>query len=395
MKLLVAQLQAAVSRLSLRENLEMDALSGAFYLLEKNAELEAGIASGDRAVVESALSDLYVASVWIADGYGVALKKAYQDMGQGVSLNQVLDDRRRRRAERTVADEIRALRSGLTKLIRNIGLYEIGYGEIDAEALPALREVVPEFHVALLDVGLRMGLDVVEGLSGAFRLSSLSGPPAAGHNPVSAKSVRRFTPILNRTYCPFAVTARLWGAAEYDPATTVREHVRSSVESLVRFTRAARREALDGFVLAFPASRFGQDFGQLASLMRTVVATLMEHDPVAPRTFDPADVVGDKWRFSFSGEDYFVPLFAPLYGQDNSRYTYEVGDTVFVVLQPDSSFHSRLAAGRGDVRDQIRQRFADGLQAYRTADEIEAHRFLPPSEPGMPPLRWYDAPETD
>ncbi len=420
-KRLVAQIQAAIGRLSMRDDRGIDPLSAAFYLHERHTCLEAGVHDGDHAAVESALADLYVATVWVADGYGVALKKAYQNigqyglgqgalgqgalgqgalgqgalgqgaLGQGGSPSEILQDRRVQGEHRCLADEMSAARSSLTKIMRNIGLYEIGYGECDPTFLQPLHEAIPELHVSLLDIGARLNLNVFDRPAAAFRLRSMSNLASTGHNPLYARAARQLGPIVNRTYCPFAATARLWGAPEYDSTRSVPENVRRSLDSLLRFTRAARREVLDGFVYAFPADEFGGGLAQLAALLRTVIGTLMEHDPCAPRTLDRNDVVRGDWRFSFNGEDYFAPVFAPLYGQDHSRYTYEISDTVFILLQPDSSFHARLGSHRGRIRKQIRQRFSDGFQPYDTSSDIEAHRFLLRPETGTSAPAWYDA----
>lgn len=390
-RLLVAQLQAAVNRISMRDSGAIDPLSAAFYLHEKHVDLETGIDDGDLASAESALTDLYITSMWIADGYGVILRKAYQEIGHSVLLDEVSAERLRLGSGRSLADELRAARLHLAELMRNIGLYETDYGVRESSYLPPLKVVVPEFHVSLLGIGAKLGVKLFARLATAFQLGMVTSVSSRRPNPLYAKSVRRFEPIARRTYCPFATTAALWGASEYDLTVSTAENVRRSIEPLLRFSRAARRETLDGFVYAFPVEHFGNTAAELSALLRVVIGTLMEHDPRNPRTFNRDDVVRADWRFSFNGEDYFVPVFAPVYGQGHSRYTYEVSDTVFILLQPDSSFHSRLGADGGRIRKQIRQRFREGLQPYDTSNDIEAHRFLLPIEDGSPAPAWYDA----
>jgi hypothetical protein len=212
----------------------------------------------------------------------------------------------------------------------------------------------------------------------------------AGHNPPYVSAVKKFEKIARRTYCPYAPAARLWGAPDFDTAVTVEENVRRSIDTLVVFTRVARREGLDALVYAFPAEVSGGDVARLATLLRQVIATLMTHDPANPRRLRAADVAAAGWRFSFADEDFFVPVFAPLYPQNHSRYTYEVSDTVFILLQPDSSFHSRLGTDGARIRKQIRRRFGEGFQPYGATREVEAQRFLPAPRAGSPAPSWWE-----
>ncbi len=389
-RLPIAQLQAAVNRLSMRSSGAIDPLRAAFHLHHEHAGLEAGIDSGDLASAGTALTNLYITSAWIADGYGVILRKAYQEVGQSVLVNEISAERLRLVADRSLAGELREVRRGLVKVMQNIGLYETGYGADEPATLPPLKVVVPEFHVSLLGIGAKLGLNLFASLAAAVRHGPMASVSDRRYSPLYADSARKFGPVIHRTYCPFASSAVLWGASEYDPTVSVAENVLRSIGPLVKFSRAARRETLDGFVYAFPAERFGRTVAQLAALLRVVIGTLMEHDPCDPRLLDRDDVVHSKWRFSFNGDDYFVPVFAPVYGQGHSRYTYEVSDTIFILLQPDSSFHARLQGDSTRVRNQIRQRFREGLQSYDTSNDIEAHRFLLPTEAGSPAPAWYD-----
>ncbi|ONI75253.1 hypothetical protein ALI144C_41720 [Actinosynnema sp. ALI-1.44] len=387
-RLPVAQIQAAVSRTAMRADHSVAPLSAVFYLQERHALLETAVEEDNRTVIESALVDLYAASAWIADGYGVVLKKAYQGLGHSASLDKVIEERR---GHVRGGCEMATPRALLTEVVRNIGLYEIGYDTVNAQSLRPLHQLIPEYHIALLDIAITLDLQVFDRLRSAFTSEPVGQLAATFHNPMYAQSARRFEPVVNHTYCPFATVARLWGAPDHDSSLTVADNVRAALDGVLRFTRAAQREVLDGFVFAFPSDQFGGTLARLGRLLRTVLGTLMASDPREPRVLNRGDVVREGWRFSFDGEDYFVPVFAPLYGQDHSRYTYGVDDTVFILLQPDSSFHARLGRDSGQIRKQIRQRFSDGLQSYSGTGELEAHRFLPALGDGTPAPAWYDA----
>ncbi|WP_181799607.1 YqcI/YcgG family protein [Kitasatospora acidiphila] len=196
-------------------------------------------------------------------------------------------------------------------------------------------------------------------------------------------------PLIAGTQCPFAVRAQLRGAPEFNPRLSLRDNVEQSVAELVRFTRDAATELLDGFVLAFPVRYVGADLPDLGRLTRTLVEVLMAHDPVRPSRFHRAEVTGARWRLNFAGVDYFAPVFSPVYGSRHSRSTHGVTDTVFVLMQPDSSFHARLHP-RGDrIRENIRSRFEQAECGYPLY-QLEAHKFVLPHRVQDEPLRWYD-----
>lgn len=196
-------------------------------------------------------------------------------------------------------------------------------------------------------------------------------------------------PVVARTLCPFAVKARLRSAPAYNAAYSVRANLESSIDALTCFTEEAEREELDAFVYRFPVSVVGAEINQLARLVRTLVEVLLTHDPVAPRRFVSWETLAPQWRLSYAGVDYFAPVFSPIYRKGHSRYTYGVSDCVFVLMQPNSSFHARLGSRAGKIRKNIRARFADAGQAY-SRFELEAQKFVLPLTMGDNPVNWYD-----
>lgn len=388
-KLHVGQIQAAVERIALREGHGAGPLPAAFHLLDLCSNLETAVERRDLPAVGLSVASLYATSSWIADVYGVALKKSYQDLGHNATISKLIDDRRATGRHREIGEVLALSRTSLTDIMRNIALYSHGYGSGGEDAFGPLSEVIAEFQISLLDLGVFLELDLVEVLENGFHDRALDAFSGGDHNPRQAAAVKQFAPIANRTYCPFAVTANLWGAPEYDPSLSVTEHVRSSVGLLHHFTRAALRETMDGFIYSFPASEFGQDMVQIGNLLRTLIETLMKCDETEARTLREEDLLNDKWRFSFDGEDYFVPVFAPLYGPGHNRFTYEVRDRVFILLQPNSSFHRRMGSKGQDIRSQIRQRFRDGFQPYDNSKELEPGRFLQAEGSRSESPKWY------
>ncbi|MFI9503647.1 YqcI/YcgG family protein [Nocardia sp. NPDC052566] len=205
------------------------------------------------------------------------------------------------------------------------------------------------------------------------------------------ENVLAVAPVVARTLCPFAVKAQLSSAPPYDEACSLRANLAESLDALTRFTERAETEQLDAFVYRFPVSAVGAEIGQLARLVRTLVEVLLTNDPVAPRRFVYWDALVPQWRLSYAGVDYFAPVFSPIYRKDHSRHTHGVSDSVFVLMQPNSSFHARLGNRAAKIRRNIRSRFADAGQEY-SRFELEAHRFVLPLSTGDDAVKWYDVP---
>ena len=197
--------------------------------------------------------------------------------------------------------------------------------------------------------------------------------------------------IVAGTLCPFALKARLRTAPAYDESRSLRANLEASVDALTCFTEDAQSEKLDAFVYRFPQSVLGDDINRLARLVRTLVEVLHVHDPVDPRVPLRRDILAPRWRLSFAGVDYFAPVFSPIYGKEHSRYTHGVSDSVFVLMQPNSSFHSRIGTRSVKIRGNIRSRFAEAGKPY-PSPELEAHKFVLPLHPEDQPVTWYDLP---
>ncbi|MFF8233491.1 YqcI/YcgG family protein [Streptomyces caelestis] len=217
-------------------------------------------------------------------------------------------------------------------------------------------------------------------------LDQLTGP-ATSLRP--GGNVQAMQPVVEGTACPFAAKARLRSAPDFDPARSLAQNVADSVPLLVDFSARAEGEGLDGFVYRFPAERVGSTVEDLGRLLRVLLQTLARHDPQEPRELDKDTVLAPGWRFSFAGLDYFVPVFAPVYGKHHSRHTYGLTEDVFVLMQPNSSFHTRLGARRDLVLRNIRSRFAEAGQSY-PVHGVEAHKFVLPPAVDDEPVPWYD-----
>ncbi|MEU7756896.1 YqcI/YcgG family protein [Micromonospora sp. NPDC049101] len=219
-------------------------------------------------------------------------------------------------------------------------------------------------------------------------VNSESGRWPTGDGIPALQAIR---PLTAQTRCPFASGANLVAAPGYRGGP-IDDHLDRALADLTSFTGRAERDRLDAFVLRFPLTLVdAADLRGLGRLTHSLVRALLRGDPSQPRAVDPDLVQQPRWRLSYAGMDYFMAVFAPLYGSHHSRYTFGIADQVFVLLQPDSSFHLRLGRDPSRVRKSIRKRFARAGQSYDT-HLLEAHKFVLPLAHGDPPVRWYDMP---
>ncbi|MFD5539858.1 YqcI/YcgG family protein [Streptomyces sp. NPDC127079] len=338
------------------------------------------------------LLEIFVTSVCIAEQYSVALKNAYKDAGYRVEM-EAFTQSLRREGDVSFSDSLREIRKHTARVARVITFYELDRLPVDALDLPSLSEAIPVLHASIIRAFANANVPFRD----AFREKVTSATDSRRFeryfDPGTAPCLDAFRRVQENTACPFAPPARLWGAPTYDATQSVRENLRNCLPILSSFTRVAQREVLDGFVFAFPVQVFGGDVADLSRLLKTFISFLMANDPAGPRTIVRDEVLSPDWHFSFAGEDYFVNVLSPRYGNDHTRYTHGVRDYVFVVLQPDASFHARIPTERSEeTRRNIREAFENIYQGYEHQN-LEAHRFILPASHADTSVAWYDAEE--
>lgn len=196
-------------------------------------------------------------------------------------------------------------------------------------------------------------------------------------------------PVVRQTRCPYAPGAALVAAPARRPSEPLGCYLSRCVPDVVAFSEQAAADHLDALVFRFPAAETGRGLSALGRLALAMVTTLMAADPRGAQVPDRERILAPGWRLSFAGADYFMPVFAPLYSPRHSRHVSPALGQVFVLLQPNASFHRKLGRRGEQVRASIRHRFAAAGQRY-DAGLLEAHKFVLPLRAGDPPVRWYD-----
>jgi hypothetical protein len=221
--------------------------------------------------------------------------------------------------------------------------------------------------------------------------------------------------VAAQTLCPFAKKSVVWA----DPvpmsaggdADDLEAEALAAVPALARWSLLAQEQKLDGFVFArqLPRDRFvGGTTSKptreqiesgdvlvynLAAWLRCTLHALSLQDPggngrstivqESEHQLDGQPTGHRGWRFQFGDDKFFITTFTPAYAPDHPRHA--VGDTSFILFQPDFSFslhhdigpdHPRMPADAPpetwSVRERVRRRFT---AAHRTYYVPNAHSF--------------------
>jgi YqcI/YcgG family len=396
MALSIRILQQAVDRTVQENGGYWRPASAAFNLYEEllaldeatyPAVLENGqLAPVDPEEVQRHLVKLFVAATCIATQYSVDLLDSFRDLGLDSDLE---DESFWEKNEPNLRLAVLSVKRRVAQVARVVTLYDFEDVSVDSPDMPKISRTVP-----LLLVDVLKGFDsAAEFRAGIY--ANLSGPRSprryvSPFDPGTAPVLRKIAPIRDATFCPFAKRSRLWGAPDFDPSMSFDENMHRSVNSLRVFIRVAQREPLDGFVYGFPVDPDAHTLEELQGITARFIFFLTRTCNRQSKEQLQEDIRTDpKWRFRIYGEECFVNVFSPIYSSTHSRFTYAVRDMMFIMLQPETSFHSLIKKQDFQTqRDRIRAAFESRLQGY-ILDDSEANRFVLPIRHSDEPVSWY------
>ncbi|WP_078661329.1 YqcI/YcgG family protein [Streptomyces sp. NRRL B-24484] len=367
--------------------------SAAFYLYEHAVELDdISGDSPDGDDLAEHLIEIFVTSICIADQYSVALNGAYRASGMNASIEAEFEQRKNG-PDIDLAGAIKEVKRLTSEVARIITFYELDRLPTNPGKFRSLADAIPVLHAAIIQSFTKIDMPFEQAFFKKLDNATDSQRFDRYFDPGTAPCLDAFLRIKDRSQCIFASQSRIWGAPTYVPTESLQENLSSSLPFLTSFVRVAQREHLDGFLFAFPVGVFLGDIPSLSRLIKTLVVFLMANDPAGPRPFSRDEATSEGWHFSFDNEDFFINVFSPCYGYTHSRYTHGINDWIFVLLQPNSSFHHKMPRDRASANiQQIRDAFQNVYQGYEHQN-LEAHRFVLPENHADPPVAWYDAPE--
>uniref|UniRef100_A0A0G4H782 ADP-ribosylation factor n=1 Tax=Chromera velia CCMP2878 TaxID=1169474 RepID=A0A0G4H782_9ALVE len=225
-------------------------------------------------------------------------------------------------------------------------------------------------------------------------------------------TVAAFSPIQKGTACPFAKTAKLWGAPPPPTPMESPDRIsnvpsacgRAAVPALTGFVESLERGLrLDGFLIRVPClPPSGQSVGltveEWGVKVRECLTALGDGDPSlssgADRNVMGKRSVGERgWRFTFNGASFFITSFAPCYPKSHPRYAHGSADG-WVLLQPDISFARRGIPDTHDnvVVQRVRAAFADAGASYSMPPTVRfptATQIVRPLSDSDKPVKWW------
>lgn len=354
-------------------------LSAVARLLEELGEL-ADAAYGykpDRSTaIGEELADLWIISTCLASQYCIELAEAEQSpVAQDVG--ELL---------------LRGLRCA-GEIARTINYYDGPKNPRTLEGWVPLGRQIRKFHEVLFELAdqCRVQLRTVV----QQKITTMATRDATrfkpGFDPSTAPSLVAFRRLVDRTACPFAHHARLWGTPTWNSLQTIEQNTSAITAVLTALAKCARYEQIDGLVAQMPECLASDRFDNLGTLLNRVLRTLCEMDEVNNRSF-ASQVDEPGWQFEFRDVRFFISVFSPHYPANHPRHS---PDDHYIFFQPESSFADHgfaEAPGSKAKKQRIRRAFAAEGMWYpsETIDSrIEANIYLPPRSDSDEALPWW------
>lgn len=209
-------------------------------------------------------------------------------------------------------------------------------------------------------------------------------------DPTLSYCLKDFQKLQKQTYCVYASNAKLWGASKYNTKKGFEDNMFIYLQQLLRFTKIAPAEHLDGFIIELPTTKFGANLEMLANTMNNVLRYLNKNDPKQSNCLD-IEIESKSWQFNFNGIDLFFVTFAPFYPDSNPRKS--ISDKTFIFVQLQQMFKEKIPRDRvTEVKKPIRTLFNNGNKDYDGIimdNDFEAYKFVKPISLSGDAVKWW------
>lgn len=201
-----------------------------------------------------------------------------------------------------------------------------------------------------------------------------------------------FRDLQRRTHCPFARTARIVLAPDWQHDRTYTENVAHHAGALRSFVQTGTADRHHGFVAGVGVGGRYRDFSAVRAAFGDYLLALGATDESCDDRMR-ADRLDRDWQFTYSGCRMFLNVFAACYPKSHSKFI-DTESLFYVFFQPEYSFQmcgaGPLAPG---VKHEIRKRFKAAGMPYDGAlidRRIEALIYMFPLQLGDEPVVWWD-----
>ncbi len=370
-------------------------LSAVARMLEEIAELSYELKNieEESELVKFELADLFILSVCIANQYSAHLASEYEELGIDIKPKKTSRRKITRKQVDDAQDVLLDINIGAGMIARIINAYEGSKTPKEGEGLLTVKEAIAHLQRSLIDFANIFSIDILKVSKSVFDRKSRRDKKRFDtlYDPTLSVALKNFSPLQSKTYCVYAKQAKLWGASKYDETLSFEDNMFLVVPQLIRFTRIAPSEHLDGFIIELPSKGFGDTLDNLARTMNRFLRYLNKYDPKESKCLN-LDLESKKWQFNFNGLDLFVIAFAPLYPESNGRNS--ASDKTFIFVQPQVMFKKKIGRDKiKEVKNMIRENFDSHGQSYRgniMENDLESQKFVKPLYANDPPVKWWE-----
>lgn len=235
-----------------------------------------------------------------------------------------------------------------------------------------------------------------------WTLQGLNSP--FNYDPTDCDSIINFKLIKNSTECIFAKSSNIWGCNNWKDNLTLEENVALSIPMLIRFFSVFRdpKNFLDGFVFEIVGEKYTDTLDNFAKTVSRVLKTVGENDPDDSKSIRSKRISKMGWRFSFCQNTIFITTFSPVYPETNSRWSFGVKGSCFILFQPEESFgfhdlspdtpHTNWDNPITE-RDKIRVGFKKSGREYEIPPSVyypQAEHIVKAMKNGDPIVKWWE-----
>jgi len=356
--------------------------AGVARLLEELGELSEQLRSAttdeERKYLAEELADVWIISTCIANQFNVDL--------------QITNTTNTTEASNDKSFEEAVSHAG--RIARIVNYYDGPKKPRSIDSWMPLRPAIAALHQSLYDLADKCFVDLDAAIDDKIDRTPArdAGRFAATYDPSTAETLAEFSVIRRRTRCPYAKEARLWGAPAWDDKYSLSRNIDSMFPFFLSFTKAARLESLDGFVVAVKKPKGGESMVALAAWFRQFLDALGHVDPELSPMRSAA--IGEPgWQFAFNGLRLFISVFSPLYARNHPRWSPK---TTYVMFQPEQSFDlheigssfPQSATQKQSIRDAFTQS-AFWYPANVIDERVEAAIYLLPRFPDDYDVVWW------
>lgn len=211
---------------------------------------------------------------------------------------------------------------------------------------------------------------------------------------MGAEVENAFSVLLSKTYCPFALNAKIVYSPDWEIDRGFLENIHRIVPNFIGFEEAAASEELDMYVMGIKDNHAVGNIQNAGRSLKIVLETLRQYDNINQEPLVEG-IETLEWNFKFRNTNFFVPFFGSYYAQSNPRYSYSP-DYGFIIFQPDHSFSRHNISSRNpnrrNISESIRDAFNRGNVQYDLNLVIgtpKAIRYIKPLNIGDPVCRWW------